>query len=305
MMKQKQKPILVDDDQGPQLKVVRSDATEEAQSLPQFVMKTLGELGPSLPVGVLSGKSRVRPFRLRKYKMKQEKALAELRDSYKGSPGKFVCDVLSMMLQTVGPHNFDMMKDGERQNAINQLTMPDVLYIYLYMRLEALGADSPVVMTVECPRCHTRFNWYGDLSTLDVKVVPDDTGPLTRWYTLHEPIMMRGKTVSKLLLGPILWERFSRKEFSMAASQQNSAILASICGADGIDLPHGSLVAVDGDIDDLDKFDIAGLIADIEANTPGPQIDVIPECPNCKLSWKIMLDWSWDNFFRRSARPSI
>src|SRR5690349_7308351 len=117
-MKQKQKPERVN---APQLSIVSDDKPE--MSAPQLLStKSLSELGPNLPVGVATPDGRVRPFRLRPFKMKQEKALARLRDEAKGgNTGGFVADVLAHMLQTVGPHNFDTMKDGDRQLAINQL----------------------------------------------------------------------------------------------------------------------------------------------------------------------------------------
>lgn len=300
-MKQRYKPERVD---APALTVVTDESgAESAQA--KFVLKTLGELGPNLPVGVsVQGAPRSRAFRVRPYKMKQEKALAVLRDEAKGNNiGSFVSDALALMLQTVGPHNFDGMKDGERQLVINQLSMPDVLYLYLYLRYSALG-DEPVVMLVRCQSCTTEYRWYGDLGSMEVKVVEDDKSDLTRTYELRDPMQFRGKEVSKLKLGLISWNLFSRPEFQSRGSMQNATIMASIVGVHGIDAIPGTFQVGSSDLDDMTKYDMTGLIRDIEVNTPGPQLDVTPECPSCQHKQKMMLDWSWDSFFARSARQN-
>lgn len=300
-MKQRYKPERVN---APTLAVVRDQPAGETQA-PQLVIKSLAELGPNLPVGVESNGQRVRPFRVRPFKMKQEKALARMRDEHKAqSVGTFVADTLAMMLQTVGPHNFDAMKDGERQVHISQMLMADVFYLYFYLRYSAMGPDEPVVMVVKCPACKTDYRWYGDLGSMDVRIIPDDKCALTRTYELKHPIQFRGKEVSKLTLGPIKWDVFCRPEFQDRASKQDAVIAASIVGAEGIDAIPGTFQLADGDLDDLDMFDISGLVRDIEQNTPGPQMDIEPECPNCKHQQRMMLDWSWTNFFSRSPLPS-
>lgn len=303
-MKQRFKPEPVNSS-GPHLQIVTDDEAA-APAQPRFSVKTLAELGPNLPIGVQpsGGGERVRPFRVRPYKMKQEKALAALRDEQKGvNIGKFVADALALMIQTVGPHNFDNMKDGERQLVINQLAMPDVLYLYLYLRYDALG-DEPVLMQVKCPQCSTEYRWYGDLGTLDVKVVDDTKADLARFYTLRDAMQFRGKTVSKLKLGLIKWDAFGRPEFQARGSMENATITSSIIGIEGVDAIPGTFQMTANDLDDMSKFDMSGLIRDIEENTPGPQLGVEPECPTCKFSRKMMIDWSWDSFFARSARPS-
>lgn len=284
---------------------VSADTAETVPALPRFTLTTLAELGPSLPVGMPPSDPsmpRVRSFRIRPFKMKQEKALAELRDKAKGNGGKFVADVMSIMFQTVGPHNFDAMKMQERFLVINQMTMPDVLYMYLYMRYEALGKSEDVAMTVRCPACKSEFTWYGDLGTLEVRVAPDEMKTLTRTYELRDEFMLRGKPVKKVTLGYIKWDMMGRRDIIGSGSEQNATLLSSIVGTDSYDGPAGAFQLMDGDLDDMSRYDVAGIIDDIEQNTPGPQLDIEPECPQCKHQWKMMLDWRWENFFKRSVR---
>jgi len=302
-MKQRFKPESVRASSAPALQIVQDDPAAPAK--PKFSLQTLAQLGPNLPIGVsIPGGERSRAFRVRPYKMKHEKALAELRNEAKGvNIGKFVADVLALMLQTVGPHNFDTMKDGDRQLAINQLSMPDVLYLYLYLRYDALG-DEPVMMQVKCPNCSDEYRWYGDLGTLEVKVITDGTSDLTRIYSMRDKMAFRGKEVDKLKLGLIKWDAFQRPEFQKVSSMQNATITASIIGIEGLEYVPGTFQMASDDLDDMSKYDMAGLIRDIEENTPGPQLAVEPQCPTCKYEARMMIDWSWDSFFARSARPS-
>lgn len=297
-MKTKFDSELVTDPQ-PELKVVTE--TDTAESLPQhrFQLVTLGDLGASLPVGV--GPDRVRTFRLRPFNMGLEKELAQAKEKMKvKSGGLFVRTALGLMCQTVGPHNFDKMKQPERELVINSMYMPDVIYLYLYARHVALE-NEPVTMQIRCMNCAKEYNWYGDLSSMDVKVM-DPSMPLTRAFELVSPITPRSKTVSKLTLGLIKWESFCKPEFTNKNSIQSAAIHASVAGMEGFDGPVFSLL--DNDLDTMSKEDMNRITAEIEENTPGPQMDIQPECPACHFEQKMMIDWSWENFFSRSARRS-
>ena len=189
-------------------RIVAQPLTIETDNKPLFTLKSLSDLGANLPIGIPTpGGGISRAFRLRPFKMKQEKALSRLKEESKGSTiGAFVREVLASMVQTVGPHNFDQMKDGERQVVINQLAMPDVLYLYLYLRFNSLGSD--VQMRIRCGACTNEYHWWGDLGSLDVRVVNDDAGDLTRSFKLRDPFQLRGKSIDTLRLGLIKWDAF-------------------------------------------------------------------------------------------------
>lgn len=273
-----------------------------APSSTLFEVVTLGQLGANLPMGIVVAGQRVRPFRLRPFKLKQEKAIAKLRDDAKGSTfGKFVCQVMSMMVQTLGPHNFDTMKEHEKMLAVNQLDMPDVIYLYLYLRYEALR-NEPVKMHIRCPACSNEYDWYGDMGTIDVKKVRDDDLDLVTIYKLQDAIEIRSKTISELKLAPIKWGMFSRPGFDQKNSQGALLIQSSIVGAVGIDGP--TFMMGDNELDELTKFDMSGITSHIEDHTPGAQLDIDPKCPACNYQSRMMLDWSWEHFFARSAQPT-
>jgi hypothetical protein len=293
----------------PTLRVVKDGDDEPEETGPRFTLTTLGELGTNLPVGIAAGDSapRVRPFRLRPFNMKLEKELAKVRERMKqnakgNTGGSFVRTALAMMVQTIGPHNFDAMKVPERELVINQLSMPDVIYMYFYARHNALDSE-PVLMNIGCSSCKTQYRWFGDLASMDVKVL-DDKAAITRTYELRDPLTIRGKTCKILTLGLIKWDSFCQPAFANQDSLQSAAITASIHGIVGFDQALGTFQLLDTDLDEMTKVDMNRLSANIEEYTPGPQMDITPQCPVCKHEQRMMLDWSWDNFFSRSAQRS-
>lgn len=272
-----------------------------AETKSPFTMSELGKLGPNLPVGIMINGKRSRPFRLRPFRLKEEKEIAKLRQDAKAMTiGKFVLQVMSKMLMTIGPHNFDTMKEGERVLALCQLTMADMLYVYLYLRYEALGADEPVGMKLKCPNCSGEYQWYGDLGTIEVQVVGDDVQSLDRDFELRDGVILRGEMRKKLKLGPFLWGTFLSPDFQDKSKQNTAVITASIVGVEGID--QNPFRIGDDELDELTKYDLNAVIDNIDNNTPGPKLRLEPTCPTCNYKTAIMLDWGYESFFSRSAR---
>lgn len=301
MMKTQRDSVLVTASDGtttPNLQVVRAD---EAPTKRLFELKELKAQGAELPVGLVVDGKRVRTFRLRPFRLKQEKAISKLKaDSKAATIGKFVCGVLSLMVQTVGPHNFDNMNDGHRQLIISQLTMADVLYLWVYLRYEAL-AQEPVTMNIPCPSCRNEYKWYGDLGTMDVRVVNNDVVSTTREFKLRDGVELGGAARSILKLDMIKWDSLMRRDVVDKQSQEAAIIAGSIVGIEGIE--RTPFFMLENELDEMTKWDIEGLTREISDNTCGPQMDIQPECPACKYKGVMMLDWGYDSFFARSVLP--
>lgn len=279
------------------------DQENAAKAESGWVLTTLAELGSNLPVGFTSPQGRVRPFRCRPFRMKEERSLAKMKDEGKGSTlGKFVADVLATMIQTIGPHNFDAMKPNDKMVLLSQMTTADVLYMYMYLRYDAMGPDSPVEMNVKCVKCSTQHIWRGDLGSLEVRKVPDDIPSMDYQYKLRDPIAVRGKPRDTLVLSPMNWSVFMRPEYNDAGKRETQAVLGSIVGIDGIDAPRGTFRLADAELEEMTKYDLSGIKAQIEERTPGPQMVVRPICPACGFEMAMMLDWGYDSFFSRSAQ---
>lgn len=279
--------------------------TEETRPSAKLVTTTLGELGPNLPCGITSSGSRLRGFHLRPFRLKEEKELGAIRDGKQGrgmTYGEFVSEVLAKMVQTVGPHNFDSIGHPERRLILAKMLAADVLYLYLYLRHEAIGADQPVSMEVTCPRCRGEFTFHADLKTLEVRCPEGEDLSMTRSYPLRDGIVIRGTKTFGLTLAPLVWGTLERREFATSNQGKREALTVanSIVGADGISM--NPLVLTEQELDELTKYDLAGIIDDIEENAPGPVMAVTPECSSCRSDFTAALDWQYQSFFSRSSR---
>lgn len=265
---------------------------------------TLGELGPVLPCGIMANGVRSRGFRLRPFRLKEEKELGAIRDGKQGrgmTYGEFVSEVLVKMVQTLGPHNFDSLNHNEKRLIIAKMLVADVLYLYLYLRHDAIGADEPISMEVTCPKCRSEFTFHADLNTLEVRVPGNDLG-LTWLRSLRDGIVIRGTKTFELTLGPLTWGTLERREFATSNQGQREALTVtnSIVAADGVSM--NPLVVTEQELDELTKYDLLGIIDDIEQNAPGPIMAVSPECSMCRSDFTAALDWQYQSFFSRSSR---
>lgn len=270
---------------------------------PLFEETTLAELGPNLPVGIVVGDKRVRPFRVRPFRLKEERALAELREKSKSQTiGHWVADVLGMMMQTVGPHSFDAMKDHDRHLIISMMTVPDVLYMYVYLRYDALGPNEPLSANLVCPKCSSKFEFMCDLGTLVVRKVPDDRLDLTRQYDLRDGFPHKGKLRKAVELDVLKWNLLERKEFAAnAGKRQTMTVIGSIVGVEGE--THKPIVLPESDLDEMTKYDYEGISRDIEVNTPGAQFAVDAVCVTCAHEFKHAINWvDFQGFFSRSSQ---
>ncbi len=273
---------------------------------PEMRTTTLAELGSNMPVGILAGDKLVKPFRLRPFRLKEEKELGALREGTKGMTfGQFTSGVLSKMLISAGPYAFDGMKEQERRLAISQMVMADVLYMYLYLRYEALGADEPVVMRCVCPACRHDFKMPADLGSLEVRVVPETAVDLRRRYQLRDSIEIQGKERKLLYLRPINWGVMEDKSFALdnQAVREAKTLSASIVGCEGP--VTNPLVISDNDLELMTKYDMEGIKSDIEENTPGPIMVLNSECPACKVPFQQMINWTYESFFTRSPQRRV
>src|SRR3990172_4165175 len=151
-----------------------------ASSDPLWTMTALGDLGPNLPTGIVADGRRSKLFRFRPYRMKEEKQLGEIRDKTKGmSMGQLVNEVLGLMVQTVGPHTFDTLSPVEKRLIIGSMIMTDALYMYVYLRHEAMYGE-PLELTVNCPFCRSQSTLPGDLQTLEIRQMAPEIIDLRR-----------------------------------------------------------------------------------------------------------------------------
>lgn len=274
----------------------------------KIVKTTLGEWGAKLPIGVeMEGTDAapVKPFRLRDFTTAREKEVGRLKDKSKKnkSLGTFVSDVLTVMVQTVGPHNFDKMDEKQRRLALAMLRFPDVMYLWCYLRYESMDHE-PIAMHIKCPYCGHGYRFDADMATMDVKVLPEGGKVLSRLTTLKKGIIIRDTKRGWVKWTVPRWALFESNELAVKNQTEREAVMArnTIVDAEGFVSDSGTpLMVLDDEIDTLYKYDRAGLFQDIEEYTPGPVMTIETTCegPGCGEELRQMIDWRYESFFTR------
>jgi hypothetical protein len=243
---------------------------------------------------------RERDFSFKRWNLAKEKELGEIRRQHPNANlGDWASVLLSEMLVKLGPHDFPKLNEAERRLILSQMYMQDVLYMYFWLRYTAMGPGLTVKM--ECPFDEYKFDWPGDLKTLDIRV-PDSIEAACWEFELESPFTIRGTESKKWNLGPVRW---SAVEQSNIGRRANQGKLKAI-------MIHASILRVDGkevaiaehELDEMTKRDLERHIGQIDLHAVGPDLSLDVRCPNpkCDRRWTTSLDWSYDSFFSISSR---
>lgn len=266
-------------------------------------LKTIKELGPVLPLGVESGGEYHKGFSVKPWRMKEERELGALRDNNKDATVfQYVGMVLSAMLQQLGPYDFtkEGVKFEQKRVWVGQLTMGDVFYAYVWLRIQTLGAD--LGLNVRCPGCSRSIeNFTADLNSVEVTTA-ENMDQACWEYHLHVPFQARGKLVKTLVIGPPRWNALEMLQGPGGYGTAKPAVIrASIMGL-GTKEEADPLVITDSELDDMSKRDIEALVKQINDKTVGPNMAVEGQCPHCKVDFRQPIDWGYDNFFGDSSQ---
>ena len=266
---------------------------------------TLRDLGANLPViRRLSDGQPIekRNFSFIEWDMTIEEKLADLKEK-SNSMGKFVSGMLHMMIADFCGQDFQALSKEEKTIIINQLEYSNILYMYIYLRVEELGDE--LRLDVQCPHCGKQNKDFA-CSLLDMDVhVKDKEHERTLVYDLNKPITVGDKIVTGLKLDIAKWEAM---ESADAETSENSAKVkqlvfnSSIVGAlveDG--KPFPGYADVKSIVKSLKKRDIEKLGGVIHENNCGPAMAVKGDCVHCKKEWFKELNWSYDYFFGNSS----
>lgn len=272
---------------------------------------TLREQGPVLPLGnILSGDKVSRDIDVRDWTFKQERQLGERRKTM-GNDGdnmaRYVSAVLAAMCPALGGHDFsDSAKQEMNEIKVGQMWLPDVMYAYVWLRYKALGHELPLTLT--SPTTKQKFDWVGDLNTLTIKV-PNTPADAFWDYNVLAPFEIRGKRITRLKMGPQVWNNVESMNPGVAndATAKAIAIKASIHGVP--ELSKDPIALVDSDLDNMTKKDIENIARLIDLNGIGPIMVLEVDDPTTNLSpgnpqrkLMIQVDWRYDSFFASSSR---
>ena len=251
---------------------------------------TLAELGPAFPYLKT-------PFTTKPWRGKEERAISlDL-----GRPGteqvnaRVIATILSVILENIqGTQWKDWDLAKRKRHILEERFAGDGLYAYCYVRRECVG--NLLAITFECPACGEKNNWKGDLDTLEVKIVENESEVLTE-YKLRDGIDFGGKKIDLL----IVRSTTLASAMSLVDSEEEVALhlIRNSCSTkEGFPL-------ADPAVDLLSKRDIQALVDEISNVNIGPNFRSEVECGKCKVKITAALDLWYEPFFDTSSPSSM
>jgi len=237
--------------------------------------------------------------------MKEERQIGQIREREEGlNMGKFGSELLALMITKVGGIDFENKPYEERRLFVNQMYLSDVLYVYVYLRYQALGRDFHLDIT--CPSCKRKFGFKADLETIDVMIYEsiEEPSELVQMVELREGVEIGGELRKQLWLRPSTWSVMESMKISTSANDgELKAELfkdSVIRYGDNADAPPQFILS-DDILDELWKVDIEEIKAQLERLNAGATMIISGKCPGCEGEFFKGLDWNYDSFFAHSS----
>lgn len=266
--------------------------TEESKKLP-----TLREMGAQLPIGILGPSGFNKSFKLKPFRLKEEKELARALAKAKDlNSSSHVSVVLATLVESVGEQKLSELKEDKRAAFFSALYACDVFYMYLLLRLEALGKD--VRMRVGCRSCQEAFDFVADLGSIEIAAV---TAPkeITTQVDLAHGLTYRGKVRETVAVKPPLWNTMETVARDPASA---TAQLLQACISGVKDVAEAEFSPVpDAALDELTKLDVEKISKAINDFSPGPRMAVEADCPKCNRHCIAPITWVYESFFSHSS----
>jgi hypothetical protein len=263
--------------------------------------KTLIEQGPNLPLGILQNNSYQKTIEVKRWTMRQEKELGELREKESESKlGRYVSMILATMCPKLGPFNFDESYEfSKRLLNINQMWSGDVFYAYCWLRYKSLGEI--IALKLNCLSCKKDFEFDADMRSMEINV-GEKLEDFLWEYELREPFEIRGEVIKKLIMGPSLWnvyETMSNTDYGGLGDIKSKIIFNSI---HALNKPENKIILSENEIEDLAKIDIELIAKKLDNERLGPDLSIEAKCPKCKYQFTSVIPWGFDSFFGNSSR---
>lgn len=258
---------------------------------------TLEELQNNLPVPQDDKSSQ--DFTFRNWTMAEEKQIAKLKTS-RGVMGKFVSGVFELMIDKFCGMNFQDLKNEEKIVILNQLEMPNIMYMWVWLRCDVMGEH--IVMDINCPVCN-RLNKEKTftLSKMDVSIT-DKKDPKTVVYKLLKPFDFNGEKVEQLKLRVTKWEAMENSSDDVATNEGLMKEIVFRNSIIGFNDSEG-YIDIDSMLTKLHKRDIEALSNAISKHNGGPTLMLRDKCEYCNRDYFKYLNWGYDYFFGQSSLP--
>ena len=263
---------------------------------------TIIEFGKRLPIGYTDaqGDKHV-DFELVSWGWEIEEELGKLIEEEPNmSIGQYMSEIVSRGLQRIGSIDFTKLKRSERRMIIHQMYYADVLYCYVFIRLEGLGYQIRI-KDLECPNCENKVKDYtGDLRTIEVKALDEIPRKVVELEHGIEYAQGRRKRIT---IGALKWAFMESDDPGVLvnpAKFRKQTIQHGIVSIEGA--PAGApIVITDKHLRSMKPVEINRIISQMSDLNGGPIMEIEGKCPKCKKSFAEVVDWRYSSFFGPSS----
>jgi len=281
---------------------VKNEPKEEVEEKELYRKTTLKDLKNELPILPYVNKEPVknRTFTFIEWNFDVEEKLSDLKSNAE-TPGLFVNSMLCLLLDSFCGEDFQSFTETEKRIKISNLEFSNVMYIYMYLRVEELG--DALHMAISCPNCkYLDKDWKGSLYDLDVHV-KDECHKRVLDYELKKPISYEDKIVTNIIFDHSKWsslERAKRELAENAGKMKKLFFVSSLIGASEAKGAISAFVPAEL-LRGMHKFDIERGMAKVTENNAGPVVALSGTCKKCGIDWLKQIDWTFDSFFDSSS----
>lgn len=267
-------------------------------------LPTLDAYGKRLTLGYRdAGGEMHRDFELVEWDWDLEEELGELVEREKTiTMGVYISEIVGRATARLGKIDLTKLKRSQRRLIVSNMFMADVLQIYVWIRIGALGHRLRLEPFV-CENCPQRIDFVGDLRTLEVQPPPEEGKVPTREVKLPRPFSYGGADRDRVTVGPLRW---AFMETGDASTLTNPAKLRKATIAHGIvsvpGAPEGPVALQRDHLRQLGSAGVNAIVAAIDEVGGGVVMEMAGTCPRCGHPYRKPIDWSYADFFGRSSR---
>lgn len=273
------------------------DGGEEAEPLP-----TLDVVGRRLPIGFRDQTGALhRDFELAEWTYALEEQLGELSAANQDMPmNVYVSEVIGHGVTRLGSIDVSKMRRSERRLLVRNLYFSDALYMYIWIRIGALGPEVRL-NTFRCGACGKPINKFsGDLRTLEVLVLGDEVP--SRTVALEQGVTYAGKRLTEFTVGPMRWAFMETDDPNILANPAKFKLATIQQGVTGLKgAPEGPVYLTAEHLRTMTPREINALVREIDRCGGGPVMEIRDKCPSCGRTFREAINWSYGSFFAPSS----
>jgi len=262
---------------------------------------TIREVGKTLPIGMIDAQgNRHRDFELVRWDAELEEHLGEIMErESEMNLFAYTSEVIGASLSRLGSIDVRKLKRSERRLLVRRMYLADVLFIYLWIRIEGLGNQFRI-SEFTCSSCGKKIqNFTADLNSIEVKVLADIP---KRKVILDGGVNFANGVRKVAHVGPVFWS-FLEDLSSMgnAWKVKMASINNALISLDGVEGPAHLTPA---HFRSMSPRDVNKLVAEIDECGGGPVMelsDVHGGDGGCGRRFTYAIPWTYDRFFAPSS----